>query len=135
MRLSRSALLASLTSLLLILATAVPTLSQQPPGQPYEGTHYAGGTVKLVVASNQVVWLELEGIAGGGCSWDTITLDNWGGPIPVTDNAFEARNADGDVFRGKRLDLGHLEGSVEVSDPAKGCSTGELGWTAQIVLP
>jgi len=74
---------ALLSILLLFLRLATPAGAQESPTISFEGTHAAGGTIRFTVgrASNAVEALELEGLAGGGCSWDTITLTNWGGPI------------------------------------------------------
>ena len=131
----RRAIVQAVVSVLLWQA-AGPVVAAQPASLTFSGTHAAGGTVAFTVdtASEQIVALELEGVAGGGCTWDVITLETWGGPIQVAANAFEAVNADGDTFAGQILDHGRIEGTVVVSDPVKGCST-DLHWVANIVQP
>jgi hypothetical protein len=117
--------------LLLNLIVVAPARSQAPGDTLFEGTHDAGGTIRFTVSpGGQIAALELEGIAGGGCSWGTIDLANWGGPIQTVDGAFEATNADGDVIRGQLVAPSAAEGTVEVADPAKGCRTPPLRWVA-----
>ena len=100
------------------------------------GTHDAGGTIRFTAdRTNTVISaLEIEGLAGGGCSWGTVDLANWGGPIAVVDNTFEVANADGDTLAGRFLQGTFVEGTVEVVDPVKGCRTGPLRWFASVAL-
>jgi len=105
-------------------------------GAVFEGTQEAGGPVRLVLADDgtSIVRFEVEGVAGGGCSWDTLTLDNWGGAVMLTDGAFIATNADGDTLTGAILPdatpARRVEGTIQVRDPAKGCETPALYWAA-----
>jgi hypothetical protein len=112
----------------------VPALAQPSGGIVFEGTHAAGGIVRFTVEPNtsQIVALELDGIAGGGCSWATIDLGNWGGPIQIEANAFQATNPDGDTISGQFLDHGRVEGTIEVTDAVKGCSSTPLAWVANV---
>jgi hypothetical protein len=130
----------------LLLGLATPALAQaqatadatshEAGETAYEGTQEAGGPVTLVVQTEpaQIVAFEVEGVAGGGCSWDTITLENWGGAFAIVDQRFEATNPDGDVLQGAWLGDGpadrRFEGTIQVSDPAKGCQTPPLRWVA-----
>ncbi|MCC6179284.1 MAG: hypothetical protein IT305_28595 [Chloroflexi bacterium] len=106
--------------------------------QRYEGTQEAGGPVTLVVAGEpaQVVQFEVEGVAGGSCSWDTIRLDNWGGPLPISDDRFSATNADGDILEGVWVshepNSTRIEGVITVRDPVRGCETPPLRWVATL---
>jgi hypothetical protein len=111
--------------------------AQESPTISFEGTHAAGGPIRFTVgrASNAVEGLEIEGLAGGGCSWGTVDLANWGGPIPIEMTTFKAANLDGDTIAGEFLDHGRVEGTVEVTDPAKGCSSTPLSWTANVLSP
>jgi hypothetical protein len=123
------------TGLLALAITfwVVGSATAQPAGGiVFEGTHAAGGIVRFTVEPNtsQIVALELDGIAGGGCSWATIDLGNWGGPIQIEANTFRATNDDGDTFVGEFLDHGRVEGTVEVTDAVKGCSSTPLAWVA-----
>jgi hypothetical protein len=131
--------IALVSSLLVGVSGIAPAQAQESPTISFEGTHAAGGTIRFAVgrASGNIEALELEGLAGGGCSWGTIDLGNWGGPIPIElqTNAFRATNPDGDTIVGQFLDHGRVEGTVEVTDPAKGCSSTALRWTANVVQP
>jgi hypothetical protein len=125
---------------LVVLATIQPSPAHAQPTSDvtYEGTQEAGGPVRLVVSGDgaRIVHFEAEGIAGGGCSWDTITLDNWGGEVAVADNHFESRNVDGDLLQGAMTgDTGaprRVEGIIQVNDQAKGCQTPPLRWVATV---
>jgi hypothetical protein len=132
-----TAMTALVSGLLLGLSLVAPTWAQVPVGAAFEGTHDAGGTIRFTVApdGSQIVALELEGLAGGGCSWGTIDLANWGGPIPIAANAFDATNPDGDTLSGQFLDHGRVEGTVEVTDTVKGCSSTPLRWVASVTSP
>jgi hypothetical protein len=136
MRLS-AATTALVSALLLGLTVVVPTQAQESPTISFEGTHAAGGTIRFTVgrASGSIEVLELEGVAGGGCSWDTIDLANWGGPIPIEGAVFKATNPDGDAIVGEFLDHGRVEGTVEVTDPVKGCRSTPLRWVANVLPP
>jgi hypothetical protein len=120
-----------LVGLMLSLTLPGPTLAQDA-AVAFEGTHEAGGTIRFTIGAGgaNVVALEIEGMAGGGCSWDTIHLDNWGGAIPFRDGEFQATNADGDSISGQFVDASRVEGTVQVSDPSKGCQTPPLRWVA-----
>lgn len=119
----------------------VAWLSPLAREQGYEGTQEAGGPVRLVMSGDgaRIVLFEAEGVAGGGCSWDTITLDNWGGEIPVAFSHFEATNSDGDVLQGgwspETVPPQHIEGTIQVNDPVKGCQTPPLRWVATAANP
>ena len=129
-----AALIALAASLLLGLAYPAPTWSQESAGTTYEGTHEAGGPVRLVMSGDgtRILLFEAEGVAGGGCSWDTITLANWGGEIPVAFTHFEATNPDGDILQGgwspETFPPRSIEGTIQVRDPVKGCETPPLRW-------
>lgn len=116
------------------LAGAAPLAREQR----YEGTQDAGGPVVLVVQTEpaQVVLFEAEGVAGGGCSWDTIRLDNWGGPLSITDDRFSATNPDGDLLEGAWVSREpastRIEGTIKVRDTIKGCETPPLRWVATL---
>jgi hypothetical protein len=126
-------LFALLAVLLATVTVAAPVLAQDA-AVAFEGTHEAGGPIRFTLGAgaNDVIDLEIEGLAGGGCSWDTIHLDNWGGPIPFRDGAFAATNTDGDSISGEFVDASRVEGTVQVSDPAKGCQTPPLRWVASL---
>jgi hypothetical protein len=116
-----------------IIGVGAPRAAAQALGDMvFEGTHEAGGTIRFTVDPSGTVIqaLELEGIAGGGCSWDTIDLGNWGGEIEIAGAGFQATNADNDTFQGRLLTPLFAEGTVTVSDPAQGCSTPDLRWVA-----
>jgi hypothetical protein len=125
-------ILAGLAALLMTLLPTAPATAQPSGGIVFEGTHAAGGIVRFTVEpdTSQIVGLELDGIAGGGCSWGTIDLGNWGGPIQIEANAFQATNDDGDTIVGQFLDHGRVEGTIEVTDTVKGCSSTPLPWVA-----
>jgi hypothetical protein len=128
------------SGLSILLATALfaaSALAQPAGGIVFEGTHAAGGIVRFIVdpTTSQIVALELDKIAGGGCSWATIVLANWGGPIQIEANAFQAANPDGDTISGQFLDHGRVEGTVEVTDAVKGCSSTPLAWVANVRPP
>lgn len=130
-------LFAQLFALLAVLLAAVTVTSPvlaQDAAVAFEGTHEAGGPIRFTLSAggNDVIDLEIEGLAGGGCSWDPIHLDNWGGPIPFRDGAFAAANADGDSISGEFVDASRVEGTVQVSDPGKGCQTPPLRWVASL---
>ncbi|MGE3909913.1 MAG: hypothetical protein AB7K36_11200 [Chloroflexota bacterium] len=120
----------------LLLAAGVGLAAPAALEQAYEGTQEAGGPVRLTVQTEppQIIAFEVEGVAGGGCSWDTITLENWGGPLAVVDDHFGATNADGDVLDGAwvaREPAGtRIEGTITLHDPIKGCETPPLRWVA-----
>jgi hypothetical protein len=122
-----------LLGLLLNLALTASALAQDA-AVALEGTHDAGGTIRFTIAAGggSLTALEIEGIAGGGCSWDIIDLQNWGGSIPFADGAFHATNADGDSISGQFVDASRIEGTVAVSDPVKGCQTPPLRWVAVV---
>ena len=128
-----SLLLVSSLLHMLLLASA----DAQDAATQFEGTHEAGGTVRFTIGAGgaEVVALELEGLAGGGCSWGTIDVGNWGGAIPFKDGAFRAVNADGDAIQGQFVDAGRAEGSVLLHDPTRGCETPPLRWVAAAVSP
>src|SRR5687768_2544312 len=98
-------LLSLVTATLLHLALLTPVQAQDV-ATSFEGTHEAGGTVRFTIGpgGGQIVALELEGLAGGGCSWGTVDLANWGGAIPFMDGGFAAVNADGDAIDGQFVD-------------------------------
>jgi hypothetical protein len=106
----------------------------------YEGTQEAGGPVIVTVQTEppRIIQFEAEGIAGGGCSWDTITLANWGGQLDIVEDRFTATNADGDVLEGAWVSRQpadtRIEGTIKVRDPIKGCETPPLRWVA-LLLP
>ncbi len=132
--------IALIASLLVLTAGLPGPAHAQPTGDiAYEGTQEAGGPVRLVMSGDgaRIVLFEAEGVAGGGCSWDTITLDNWGGEIPVAFSHFEATNPDGDVLQGgwspETVPPRHIEGTIQVHDPVKGCQTPPLRWVATAV--
>src|SRR5687768_14130335 len=87
---------------LLHIALLAPVHAQDA-AVSFEGTHDAGGTLRFTIGpgGSQIVALELEGLAGGGCSWGTVDLENWGGAIPFADGAFTATNPDGDAIQGQ----------------------------------
>jgi hypothetical protein len=109
----------------------------QDAATSFEGTHDAGGTVRFTISpgGGGVVALEIEGLAGGGCSWGTVDLGNWGGTIPFVDGAFAATNPDGDAIEGQFVDADRAEGIVMVRDPTKGCETPPLRWVAMPAAP
>jgi hypothetical protein len=119
-----------------LLAVASPVRAQETGDASYEGFQEAGGPVRLVVSGDgaRVVLFEVEGVAGGGCSWGTISLENWGGEIAIVEGQFSATNADGDVLGGYLIETPdgppRLEGTVQVRDPVKGCETPPLRWVA-----
>lgn len=126
------ALAAGLAMLTTTLAS--PTAAQPAGDVAYEGTQEAGGPVRLMVSGDgtRIVLFEAEGMAGGGCSWDTITLMNWGGEVAVADNRFAATNPDGDTLSGAWVGDApaerRIEGTIQVRDPVKGCETPPLRW-------
>jgi hypothetical protein len=122
---------------LVTLWQAALTWAQDGATIAYEGTQEAGGPVRVTLAAepDRVIDFEAEGVAGGGCSWDTITLANWGGELALVDGRFEATNPDGDTLTGALLgEVGtverRLEGTIQVRDPARGCETPPLRWVA-----
>ena len=121
----------------LLLLSSLATVQAQDAATSFEGTHDAGGTVRFTIdpGGGQIVALELEGLAGGGCSWGTVDLANWGGAIPFADGAFSATNPDGDAIQGQFVDASRAEGTVQVRDPDKGCETPPLRWAAAVVHP
>jgi hypothetical protein len=129
-------LIALAMSILLCLGPVEPARSQDATSTTYEGTHEAGGPVRLVVDGEpvRITSFEIEGVAGGGCSWDTISLENWGGEIVVAEQRFEATNPDGDVLQGVWISdpagARRIEGTIQVRDPGKGCETPPLRWVA-----
>jgi hypothetical protein len=133
-----AASIALATSLLLVVAPSPPARAQDAAGAVYEGTHEAGGPVRLVVADEpaRIVGFDIEGVAGGGCSWGTITLENWDREVAVVDGRFEAANADGDRLEGAQLGETaaerRFEGTIQVRDPIKGCETPPLRWVAAV---
>jgi hypothetical protein len=137
----RSALIALATSILVGLACPDLTWSQDAAETAYEGTQEAGGPVRLIVSGDgaRIVLFEAEGVAGGGCSWDTITLQNWGDAIEIVEGAFAVTNADGDVLDGSRIagpgGPPRIEGTIKVHDPVKGCETPSLRWVATAANP
>ena len=122
---------AAIVATMLGLALLAPVQAQDA-ATSFEGTHDAGGTVRFTIGPGgaQIVALELEGLAGGGCSWGTVDLDNWGGAILFADGAFTATNADGDAIQGQFVDASRAEGTVLVRDPVRGCETPPLRWVA-----
>jgi hypothetical protein len=130
--LARRLLLAA--GLLLSPLVVPPAALAQDAAVAFEGTHEAGGSIRFIIGAGgaNVTDLEIDGVAGGGCSWEPIHLDNWGGPIPFRDGAFAATNADGDAISGTFVDASRAEGTVQVSDPAKGCQTPPLRWVATL---
>lgn len=60
-----------------VLGGATSTMAQGEM-RLFEGTHDAGGELFFSVSadSSQISTLGFEGIAGGGCSWSFITLEN-----------------------------------------------------------
>jgi hypothetical protein len=127
-------LFAPIAGLLLMASSGTTPALAQDAAVAFEGTHEAGGLIRFTLGAggNDVIDLEIEGLAGGGCSWDPIHLDNWGGPIPFRDGAFEATNADGDSISGQFVDASRAEGTVQMSDPGKGCQTPPLRWVASL---
>jgi hypothetical protein len=122
-----------LAVMLLLTGCASDIRAEQANGTDYTGTHEAGGIIRLTLSAegDRVIAMDASGIAGGGCTWDTIDLSNWGISVPVTDGTFAAVNADGDQFSGRLTDQGHAEGTIQLNDPAKGCETPPLRWVAQ----
>lgn len=122
---------------MLALSVSVPGRAQTPDGTTYDGNHDAGGPVHFVVSpqGTRILRLEIEGLAGGGCSWDVVDLSNWGGAIEVKDNAFDATNPDGDRIQGQFPAPFQAEGTVQVRDPIKGCETPPLRWVAVAPVP
>ena len=121
----------------LLYLTLLAPVQAQDAATTFEGTHDAGGTVRFTIGpgGGQIVALELEGLAGGGCSWGTVDLANWGDAIPFADGTFSATNPDGDAIQGQFVDASRAEGTVQVRDPAKGCETPPLRWVAANVHP
>jgi hypothetical protein len=121
-------------SLVVLLMHGAPAYAQSTAGTEFSGTHDAGGILHLTLsaAGDRITAFDVDGIAGGGCSWDVITLSNWGNTIPVSDGHFEATNQDGDVLVGQIQDAHHAEGTILVHDPVKGCETPPLRWTASV---
>lgn len=129
--------LALVVPLLVLTAQHVEMVTAQPGGlTTFEGTQEAGGPVRLTLSADgaRIVSFEVEGVAGGGCSWDTITLENWGGEIQLLDGKFSVTNADGDILDGSLTSASEgparIEGSIKVHDPNKGCETPPLRWVA-----
>jgi hypothetical protein len=122
---------------LLAWVVAGTTWAQGVDGTTYDGTHDAGGPVHFIVSPDgaRILHLEIEGLAGGGCSWDIIYLVNWGGPIEIVGNAFDATNPDGDRIEGQFASPYQAEGTVQVKDPIKGCETPPLRWVAVAPIP
>jgi hypothetical protein len=114
------------------LVRASPGHAQSTAGIELTGTQDTGGIVHLTLSpsGDQITAFDVDGIAGGGCSWDVIDLSNWGGPIAVQDGHFEATNADGDVLAGQIVAPDRAEGTILVHDPVKGCETPPLRWVA-----
>lgn len=117
---------------LAVLTQAVPGHAQSSGDVELTGTHDAGGMLHLTLspAGDRVMAFDVDGIAGGGCSWDVIDLSNWGGSISIADGHFEATNTDGDVLTGQIVAPGQAEGTIQVHDPIKGCETPPLRWVA-----
>lgn len=133
---SHRAISAAIAAGLLHLAL-LTSVQAQDVATSFEGTHDAGGTVRFTIGpgGGQIITLELEGLAGGGCSWGTVDLANWGGAIPFADGAFAATNGDGDAIEGRFVEAGRAEGTVLVRDPARGCETPPLRWVAVLASP
>ena len=115
-----------------LLVQATTGYAQSTGEMQLTGTHEASGILHLTLSptSDQITAFDVDGIAGGGCSWDVIDLSNWGGPISILDGHFEATNADGDILAGQIVAPGRAEGTILVHDPVKGCETPPLRWTA-----
>lgn len=113
------------------------SVAAQSDETAYSGTHSGGGTLRFTVSASgdRLTSLALTGLSGGGCTWETLDLGAWGGTIAIRDNAFSATNADGDTFTGTFPGPFRAEGTVQVSDPAAGCTTGLLTWTAAAPEP
>jgi len=133
--------LALVVSLLVLTAPHAGTVTARPARLiTFEGTQEAGGPVRLTLSADggRIVSFEAEGVAGGGCSWDTITLENWAGEIQLLDGTFSVTNSDGDVLDGSLTSPpetpARIEGSIKVHDPVKACETPPLRWVA-IALP
>jgi hypothetical protein len=133
----RSSFMSALLGVWLALISPLLGWSQDPDGTTYGGTHDAGGPVHFIVSPDgaRIQSLEIEGLAGGGCSWGTIDLGNWGGSIEITSNAFDATNPDGDRIQGSFVSPYQAEGTVVVKDPIKGCETPPLRWVAVAPIP
>jgi hypothetical protein len=133
----RRSILHALLAAGLLHITLLAPVQAQDAATSFEGTHEAGGTVRFTIGpgGGQIVGLELEGLAGGGCSWGTVDPENWGGAIPFIDGAFTAVNADGDAIDGQFVDASRAEGTVLVRDPVKGCETPPLRWVAVAPIP
>ena len=125
-------LLVASALLVLVTVSTHDARADDALGTTYTGTHEAGGILHLTVspAGDQITAFDVDGIAGGGCSWDTIELANWGTTIPIVDGHFEALNADGDQLSGQLSPTGQAEGTIEVHDRVKGCETPPLRWVA-----
>ncbi len=105
--------LALVVCLLALMAHAAPADAQSDAGTDFTGTHEAGGIIHFTLApgGDRITTLDVDGIAGGGCSWDIIDLSNWGGAISVTEGHFEATNPDGDSVTGLIVAPGRAEGT------------------------
>jgi hypothetical protein len=133
----RSSFVSSLLGVWLALISPVLSWSQDLDGTTYDGNHDAGGPVHFIVSpdGSHIQHLEIEGLAGGGCSWGPIDLGNWGGTIEITGNGFDATNPDGDRIEGTFAGPHIAEGTVLVKDPVKGCETPPLRWVAVAPVP
>lgn len=133
----RRSIVSLAAGVLLALCVAAAGRAQGIDGTTYDGSHDAGGPVHFIVSpdGDRILYLEIEGLAGGGCSWDIVYLVNWGGPIQIVGNAFEATNQDGDRIQGQFASPYQAEGTVQVRDPVKGCETPPLRWVAVAPIP
>src|SRR5690242_9968933 len=91
-----------LAAVLFLAGCARDIRAEQAIGTEYTGTHEAGGIIRITLSAegDRIIAMDVDGIAGGGCSWDTIDLSNWAVSIPVADGRFDATNPDGDQFSG-----------------------------------
>ena len=121
---------------LLHLALLAPVQAQDA-ATSFEGTHDAGGTVRFTIGADggQIVALELEGLAGGGCSWDTVDLGELGRRDPVRGRRFAATNADGDAIQGAVRGCEPCRRDGAGARPGKGCETPPLRWVASRADP
>jgi len=82
--------IALMSALLLGSAMQAPAAPRRAP-HFLRGTHAAGGrSLHGRAGQRRDRGIGDRGAAGGGCSWDTIDLANWGGPIPIEMTTFKA---------------------------------------------
>ena len=133
----RPLIIAVVVAIMLAVTITPARVTGQPGETEYTGTHSAGGTIRFTVSATgaRLTSLTLNDVSGGGCTWGSLDLGTWGGVIEIHDNAFSVTNADGDTLAGTFPAPFRAAGTVQVSDPAAGCTSGLLSWTASAPEP